>query len=157
LTQTSATTVTVRGLKLGVATITASARGKTSPLITLGVAPPTLTINQQPGAGCVIAGQTLTLAVESAPDAVTWSSSNPNAVTVGASTGIVTGVTPGGSATITATSAGVTGTISVCVALFNVSPPALTVGLNQTVPLSVSASGGTVTFASGAPQVATVD
>lgn len=157
LTPTGTSTVTVRGLKLGATTITATARGKTSPQVLLAVAPPTLNIRQLPGAGCVIAGQTLNLEVDSPPAAVTWTSSNPNAVTVGATTGIVTGVLPGGSATITATSAGVTGTTSVCVALFTVTPPTLSVGVNQSIPLTVAAAGGTVTFTSSAPQVATVD
>ena len=157
LTTTTNSTVTVRGLKFGEATITASARGKTSAPVSLGIAPPTLTIRQRPVDGCVIAGQTVTLEVDSPPGAVAWSSSNPNAVTVGASTGIVTGVLPGGSATITATSAGITGTAPICVALFKVTPATVSVAVNQSIPLTVSASGGTVTFTSSAPQVATVD
>ena len=157
LTSTGATSVTVRALKLGQATISASARGKTSPPVTLGVVPTTLTIRQQPAAGCVIAGQTVTLAVESPPGAVSWSSSDPTVATVGASTGVVTGVKPGGSATITATSAGITGTATVCVAQFSITPTTVTLAAGRTTPLTVSASGGTVSFVSSAPAVATVD
>jgi uncharacterized protein YjdB len=157
LSATTGTNVTVRGLKLGEATITATAKGKASAPVTLGVVPPTLAIRQRPAAGCVIAGQTVALEVDSPPGPVSWSSSNPDVASVDASTGIVTGIRPGGSATITATSGGITGTTTICVATFQVTPATLSVIAARSVPLDVSASGGTLSFSSSAPAVATVD
>src|SRR5687768_11320014 len=70
-------TITVRALKLGSATVAASAGGKTSNQVTVSVVPPQpLTIRQRQGNGCVIAGQTINLDVDSPPGPVSWSSGN---------------------------------------------------------------------------------
>src|SRR5213078_3223229 len=72
---------------------------------------------------------------------VTWSSNNTSVVTV-TSSGLVSGVTPG-SATITATSEGKSGTASITVtnvpvASVDVTPTTATVQAGQTVQLTVT-------------------
>jgi len=159
LSATSGASVTVKALKLGTASVTAAAGGKSSAPVVVNVVPPSpLTIRQQPGAGCVIVGQTVTLNVDSPPAAVTWSISNAAVATIGASTGVVTGVSAG-QATATATSANRTGDAAVCVVgPLRVSPTSVTVTAGRTAQLSVqNVSGGTVSYVSNAPAIATVD
>src|SRR5687767_6183684 len=111
----TSTTITIRALKLGTATVTASAGGKTSNSTAVNVVPPTpLTVRQRQGAGCVIVGQTITMEVDSPPGAVTWTSGNPSIASVGATTGIATGVAAGEVA-VTASSGGRTGVATLCV------------------------------------------
>src|SRR5207253_11251991 len=97
----------------------------------------------------------------------TWSSSNTAAATV-SNSGLVSGVTPG-TATITATSEGTSGTSSITVtnvpvATVDVTPPSASVQAGQTVQLTATPrdaggtplSGRTVTWSSSTPAVATV-
>jgi uncharacterized protein YjdB len=153
----SGASVVVRALTLGDATIRATAGGKTSNSVPVNVVPPPpLTIRQRPGAGCVIVGQTVTMDVDTPPGPVTWSTSNANVATVGASTGIVTGIAIG-NATISAASGGRTGSASICVIALRASLDNGTIVAGRTAQISVSgATGGTVSFASSATAIATV-
>src|SRR5206468_10532504 len=98
---------------------------------------------------------------------VTWSSSNTAVATV-SNSGLVSGVTPG-TATITATSEGKSGTSSVTVtnvpvATVDVTPPSASVQAGQTVQLTATPkdaggtplSGRTVTWSSSNTAVAAV-
>jgi uncharacterized protein YjdB len=158
LSATSGAVVTVRALKLGTATVTASAGGKTSaPVAVSVVPPPPLVINQRQGQGCVLVGQSINLDVVSPPGAVTWSSASPNVATV-SSAGVVTGVVVG-QAVITATSGNRSGTATVCVTgPLRVSNANLSVTAGRTVQIVASGvTGGALAYASNAPSVATVD
>ena len=99
---------------------------------------------------------------------VTWTSSNTSVATVSTS-GLVSGLTPG-SATITATSEGKSGTASVTVtnvpvASVDVTPPTATVQAGQTVQVTATPrdangaalSGRAVTWSSSNTSVATVN
>jgi trimeric autotransporter adhesin len=140
----------VTGVSVGSATITATAGGKTAnadvtitpiPVATVSITPP-------PKTGIVI-NETLQLAAVTrdaggnalSGRVITWSSSASGVATVGASSGLVTGVAVG-STNITATSEGATSTaLSI-----TVSPiPVATVAVNPSAP-SV-AVGGTQNFA----------
>jgi uncharacterized protein YjdB len=153
----SGLSATVRALKLGAATVTATAGGKTSNAVTVNVVPPPpLTIRQRPAAGCVLVGQTVTMEVDTPPGPVTWSSSNASVATVGASTGVVTGVAIG-NATVSATSGNRTGLASICVIALRAVLDNLAIVAGRTAQISVSgATGGTVSFASSAASIATV-
>src|SRR5207302_655296 len=138
----------------------------TTPVASVDAPPPTATVQ---------AGQTVQLTATPrdangaalSGRAVSWSSSNPSVATV-SSSGLVSGVTPG-SATITATSEGKSGTASVTVtqvpvATVSVSPATATVQAGQTVQLlatpkdanGAALSGRTVTWSSSNTSVATV-
>jgi hypothetical protein len=127
--------------------------------VTVNVVPPTpLTIRQRPAAGCIIAGQTVTLDIVTPPGTVAWTSSNTAVATIGASTGIATGIAAG-QTTITATSGNRIGTLSACVVgPLAVTPQSLSIAAARTGQLSVAnSSGATMSFASNATGVATVD
>src|SRR5205807_309673 len=177
---TSVATVSTSGLVSGVtpgsATITATSEGKSGtasitvtdvPVASVAVSPPTATVQH---------GQTVQLTATArelngtalSGRAVTWSSSNTSVATVSIS-GLVSGVTPG-SATITATSEGKSGTASVTVtevpvATVAVSPPTASIQQGQTVQLTATLkdangntlSGRTVTWSSSNTSVATVN
>src|SRR5207247_320325 len=176
---TSVATVSSSGLVSGVtpgsATITATSEGKsgTSSISVTNV--PVATVDVTPPSASVQAGQTVQLTA-TPKDAggnplsgrtVTWSSSNTSVATV-SSSGLVSGVTPG-SATITATSEGKSGTSSITVtnipvATVSVSPPTASIQQSQTEQLPATPtdasghppSGRTVTWSSSNTSVATV-
>src|SRR6266480_953937 len=159
----------------GSATITATSEGKSGtssimvtdiPIVSVDVTPPTATVQ---------AGQTVQLTATPrdangaalSGRAVTWSSNNTSVATV-SSSGLVSGVTPG-SATITATSEGKSGTSAITVtqvpvATVSVSPPTASIQQGQTVQLTATLkdangnplSGRTVTWSSSNTSVATV-
>jgi uncharacterized protein YjdB len=159
LSGTTGASITVRGLKVGTASIVATVSGKTSNQVAVSVVPPPpLVIRQPQGAGCVIVGQTLTLEVDSPPGAVSWSSASPGIASIGAATGIVTGVA-NGQAVITATSGARTGTATVCVTgPLRVLPAPLSIVAGRTAQLSASGvTGGTLSYISSAAPIATVD
>src|SRR5438874_1587686 len=165
----------VRGLVAGSATITATSEGKSRtasitvtnvPVASVDVTPPTATVQT---------GQTVQLSATPreangaalSGRVVTWTSSNTSVATV-SPTGLVTGVVAG-SATITATSEGKSGTASITVtdipvASVDVTPPTATVQAGQTVQLTATLkdasgntlSGRTVTWSSNNTSVATV-
>src|SRR5688572_16798318 len=123
--------------------------------ITVTSAPP-LVISQQPGPGCVIVGQTVTLAIASAPAAVAWASDNAAVATVDANSGVVTGRGTG-QATIRATSANRSGTAPICVVgpIGDV-PATLALTAGQTAQLSPSGTANaTVGYTSDNTGVAT--
>lgn len=158
LTPPASSSVTVRALKLGTASIVASAGGKSSAPVPVNVVPPApLVIRQRQGAGCVIVGQTINLDVDSPPGPITWSSSGTIAATV-SSSGVVTGVSAGQSV-ITATSGNRTGTATVCVTgPLRVGQGTLSVIAGQTVQIVASGvTGGALSYVSSAPTIATVD
>ncbi|HEX8274364.1 MAG TPA: Ig-like domain-containing protein, partial [Longimicrobiaceae bacterium] len=123
----------VRAVAAGVSYVTASAGGRTATAtVTVAAAPPApvATVSVAPGSAAVVVGGSV-LATASARDAagnlltgraVAWSSSNPAVATVSAS-GMVTGAAPG-SATITATVEGKTGTAAVTVSADPATTPA---------------------------------
>src|SRR5438094_367048 len=176
---TSVATVSNSGLVSGVtpgsATITATSEGK-SGTSTITVTPvPVASVEVTPATPSVQAGQTVQLTAtpkdaNGAPlsgRTVTWSSSNTAVATV-SNGGLVSGVTPG-TATITATSEGKSGTSSVtvtkvAVATVEVTPPSASVQAGQTVQLTATPkdaggtplSGRTVTWSSSNTAVATV-
>jgi len=154
----TAGTVTVRALKLGTTTVTASAGGKTSAPVPVNVIPPPpLTIRQRQGPGCLLPGQTLNLDVDNPPGPVAWSISNTNVATVSAA-GVVTGIAIG-QTTVTATSGLRTGTATVCVTgPLRIVQTNLTVVAGQTIQIVAGGvTGGVLTYTSNAPTVATVD
>ena len=120
----------VTGVAAGSATITATSSGKSgTAAITVTAAPPpapvVTTVTVSPGSASVVAGSTVSLQATvkdqngnvMTGQTVTWSTSNSAAATVNSS-GVVSGVAAG-SATITATSSGKSGTSSITVT----SPP----------------------------------
>jgi hypothetical protein len=106
----------------------------------------------------VIVGQTVTLNVVTPPGAVNWSVASTAIATIGAATGVVTGVALG-QTTVTATSGVRSGTASVCVTgPLSVTPPSIAITAGRTAQLTASnTSGGTVTYVSSATNIATVD
>src|SRR5213079_2599712 len=165
----------VSGVTPGSATITATSEGK-SGTSTITVTPvPVASVEVTPATASVQAGQTVQLTAtpkdaNGAPlsgRTVTWSSSNTAVATL-SNGGLVSGVTPG-SATITATSEGKSGTSSITVtnvpvATVDVTPPSASVQAGQTVQLTATPkdaggtplSGRTVTWSSSNTAVATV-
>jgi len=159
----------------GQATITATSEGAAG-TSAVSVSPkPVSSVIISPGQGSVMTGQTLQLSAVVTDDQgnvltgrpISFTSGSPGIATVSA-TGLVTGVSPG-SATITATSEGKTGTATVTVtpipvAKVVVTPATPNVTVGQTVQLEVSVqsannqelTGRTVTWSSGAPGVASV-
>jgi len=158
LSATTGASITVRALKLGSASVTASAGGKTSAAVPVNVVPPPpLVIRQRQGAGCVLVGQTINLDVDTPPGPVTWSSAATSVATIN-STGLVTGIAAG-QAVITATSGNRTGTLTVCVTgPLRVSSNTITVTVGQTAQVGATGvTGGTLTYASSDTKIATVD
>ncbi|HMI48828.1 MAG TPA: Ig-like domain-containing protein [Gemmatimonadaceae bacterium] len=113
----------VTGLAAGSATITATTSGKsgTSAITVTAVIPVVTTVTVAPTSASVVAGATTPLVATvkdqlgnvMAGQTITWTTNNSAAATVNSS-GLVTGVAAG-SATITATSSGKTGTSSITV------------------------------------------
>ncbi|HZI22534.1 MAG TPA: Ig-like domain-containing protein [Gemmatimonadales bacterium] len=181
---TSVATVSGSGLVTGVAagsaTITATSEGKSgsSAITVTAVTVPVASVTVSPASASVAAGQTVQLTA-TPKDAngnaltgrtITWGSGNTSVATV-SSSGLVTGVT-GGSATITATSEGKSGSsaitvtaVTVPVATVTVSPATGTVFLGQTLQLTATPkdangnalTGRTITWASSASSVASVN
>src|SRR5204863_2224 len=139
----------VSGVTPGSATITATSEGKSGTSSVTVTNVPVATVDVTPRSASVQAGQTVQLTAtpkdaNGAPlsgRTVTWSSSNTAVATV-SSSGLVSGVTPG-SATITATSEGKSGTSSISVtnvpvATVDVTPPSASVQAGQTVQLTAT-------------------
>jgi uncharacterized protein YjdB len=113
----------VTGVATGSATITATSSGKTgtSSITVSGIVPVATTVTVAPTSASIVVGATTTLqatvkdqnGIVMTGQTVTWSTNNAAAATVNSS-GVVTGVAAG-TATITATSSGKTGTSSVTV------------------------------------------
>jgi uncharacterized protein YjdB len=173
---TVSTSGVVTGVATGTATITATSEGKTSNPSTITVTPvPVGTVTVAPSTNSIFVQQTaqLTATVKDlngvvvTDRVVTWSSNNPAFVSV-SSSGVVTGLIPG-SATITATSEGKSGSASVNVTLapvatVTVTPPTASVIQGQTQALSATLkdalgntlTGRTITWTTSAPSFATV-
>jgi uncharacterized protein YjdB len=121
----------VTGVAAGSATITATSSGKSgTSSITVTAAPLVVTtVTVAPTSASIVAGATTTLQATvkdqngnvMTGQTVIWSTNNPAAATVNSS-GVVTGVVAG-SATITATSAGKSGTSSITVTALPPPPP----------------------------------
>ena len=168
----------VTGVTAGSATITATSEGQGGTATITVSTVPVASVTVSPATASVQAGQTVQLAA-TPKDAngnplsgrtVTWASSNSAVATVGGS-GLVTGVTAG-SATITATSEGKSGTSAITVtapapapvASVTVTPAPASVPTGQTVQLTATLkdangntlTGRTVAWASNNTAVATV-
>jgi uncharacterized protein YjdB len=165
----------VTGVAAGSATITATSEGKGGTASVTVTPVPVATVSVSPPTPSVIVGQTVQLTATTR-DAnnnvltgrtVTWSSSNTGIARV-SSSGVVTGVAAG-SATITATREGKSGTASVTVTLapvatVTVAPSPASVGVGQTVQLTATMrdannnvlTGRTVTWGSSNTGIATV-
>ena len=139
----------VTGVAAGTATITATSEGKSGTASVTVAGAPVATVTVTPASASVQAGQTVQLTA-TLKDAngniltgrvVTWSSSNTTAASVN-STGLVTANTAG-SATITATSEGKTGTSAITVtavpvASVTVAPATASVAAGSTVQLTAT-------------------
>lgn len=165
----------VTGVAAGSATITATSEGKNgTATITVNVIP-VASVTVAPAASSIFVGKTVQLAATTKDSAgnvltgrvVTWSSSATGVASV-SSSGLVTGV-GAGSATITATSEGKSGTASVTVAVVpvasvTVSPASTTIGVAGTAQLTAVTkdsagnvlTGRVVTWSSNATTIATV-
>jgi len=154
---TVSTAGVVTGVNAGTATITASSGDKSGTSVATVTKVPVGSVGFQPATATVVVGQTATLSpiVKDANGAVvtdrvvTWSSSNTIAATV-SSAGVVTGLAVGTS-TITATSEGKSGTITVTIVpvpagSVTVQPATASLVVGQTAPLSatVKDANGTV-------------
>ncbi|SRR6266851_3888842 len=166
----------VTGTAAGSATITATSETKSgTSAITITVVP-VASVAVSPASASVSAGQTVQLTatprdangVPLSGRVVTWSSSSAAVATVNGS-GLVSGVAPG-SASITATSEGKSGTATVTVngvpvASVTVSPATASIMVGQTVQLGATPkdangnvlTGRVVTWTSNNPGVATVN
>ena len=167
----------VSGLAAGSATITATSEGKsgTAAITVTAVTVPVATVTVSPASASVPAGQTTQLTAtpkDSSGNTLTgrtiaWASSNTSVATV-SSSGLVRGVVAG-SATITATSEGKSGSSAITVtavpvASVTVSPASATVFVSQTLQLSATPkdangntlTGRTITWGSSNNAVATV-
>ena len=147
----------ITGVARGTATIVATSEGKSANVTATVTDVSAVTI--QPPSATVIVGQTTTLAAivkdvngnVLTGRQVSWTTNNGAAATV-SPTGVVTGVAPG-TATITASVEGKSGTATITVTLppvatVEVQPPAVTVGVGQSVTLSAvtkDASGNVLT------------
>ncbi len=178
---TSLASVSSSGLVTGVAaggpvTITATSEGQSGTASVTVANAPVASVTVTPAAASVVTGQTVQLAA-TPKDAngnplsgrvVTWSSNNTSAATVDGS-GLVTAVAVG-SATITATSEGKSGSASITVtgvpvASVTVSPASASVQAGQTVQLTATLkdangnvlTGRTVTWSSNSTTVASVN
>jgi uncharacterized protein YjdB len=165
----------VSGVAVGTAAVTAACEGQSGTVaITVTVAP-VASVAVSPASASLMAGQTvqLTATPEDANGsaltgrAVTWANSAAAVATVSAS-GLVTGVAAG-TATVTATSEGKSGTATVVVtgvpvAAVTVSPASTSLFVGQTAQLAVATkdsagnvlTGRTISWASSSTTVATV-
>ena len=165
----------VTGGAPGTATITASSEGQNGSATITVTLVPVASVSVSPASATVLLGQTVQLTAI-AKDAngnpltgraVTWVSNAPGVASVSAS-GLVTGVAAG-TATLTATSEGKSGTAAIAVtivpvAAVTVAPAAANVRIGGTVQLSATAkdsagnvlTGRVVTWASSAPAMASV-
>jgi len=166
----------VTGGAAGTATITASSEGQNGTAAITVTVVPVASVSVSPASATILLGQTaqLTATPKDANGSaltgrvVTWASSAPGVASVSAS-GLVTGVAAG-SATLTATSEGKSGTASITVtivpvAAVAVTPAAPNIRVGGTVQLTATATdsagnvltGRVVTWASSAPGVASVN
>lgn len=144
---TVSATGVVTGVGLGSATISATSGGRSGSATITVVAIPVGSVSVAPAAATLVPTQVtaLTVTVRDAQGnvvrdrAVTWASSNTAVATV-SSTGVVTAVAPG-SATVTASSGGETGSASITVVRMPVgtvavSPPTASITVAQTLTLT---------------------
>ena len=149
-TATVTSTGVVTGVAAGTATISATVDGVSGTAVVTITPIPVASVTVSPGSGSLIVGQTIQLSATTAATGgqtlvgrvVAWSSSASGVASV-SSTGLVTAIAPG-SATITATSEGITGTSTITVAAvpiasIRVTPDAVTVASGQTVQLTAQA------------------
>jgi uncharacterized protein YjdB len=172
---TVSSTGLVTGVSPGTVTITASAEGKTGTASITVKEKPVAAVILSPAQVSIETGQTRQLTVQITDDQgnaltgrpVTYASDNSAVATV-SSAGLVTGVAIG-SAKITATSEGKSGTADitvtpVAVATVQISPPTADLIVGQSTTLAAVAtdakgnvlSGRSASWTSGAPSVATV-
>jgi trimeric autotransporter adhesin len=152
---TVSATGSVTGKALGTATITATAEGKSGTATVVVTNIPVASVTITPLAGALTVGDTKTLTPITKDDAgnvltgraVTWTSSDPAVASIIPNTGVLTAKAPG-TATITASSEGKTGTLLVTVAepqvaSIAVSPGSVTVAAGKTTTLTATLTDGT--------------
>jgi uncharacterized protein YjdB len=165
----------VTGVAVGTATITATSEGKSGTATVNVTAIPVASVVVSPATKSMLATQTFTLGVTVTDSAgnvvtnrvVTWVSNNPVAATVSAG-GVVTAAAPG-TATITATSEGKSGSSTITVTqvpvgIVVVQPASANIGPGTTAQLTAITedsaggvlSGRPVSWGSSNPAVATV-
>lgn len=165
----------VTGVALGTATVTATVEGQTATAAMTVIPVPVATVAVSPAPTSLMVGATQQLTATTkdaqgnvlADRAVTWATNNASVATV-SSTGLVTGVAAG-TATITATSEGRSGTSAVTVTLVpvasvTVSPSVVTIAVSSVQQLTATLrdsagnvlTGRTVTWSSGSTGLATV-
>ena len=143
----------VTGVAAGSATITATSEGKSGTAAITVIVVPVASVTVSPAAATIVVGGTQQLSAVTKDSAgntlngrvVTWSSSNPAVATVSAS-GLVSGVAAG-SASITATSEGKTGSAAVTVQ----TPPTVS---GDTIPLQIvrmDGGSGSALVSNGVP------
>lgn len=172
---TVSSTGVVTGLAPGTVTITAASEGRIGTATIVVLARLASTVTLSPANATIVTGTTVQLTSQITDPAgnvltgrpISFASDNNAVATVNA-TGLITAVTPG-TARITATSEGKTGTATIIVtalpvATVNVTPTTSTIFIGSTAvlnaqPLSetgAALTGRTVSWISGAPGVATV-
>jgi trimeric autotransporter adhesin len=165
----------VTGVAPGSATITATSENKSGTATVTVTAIPVANVTVDPTTVSLTTGGTQQITATArdaqgnalADRAVTWESQNTNIATV-SSTGLITAVAPG-TTTVTATSEGKVGTVTVTVTApavgsINVSPGSATVYVAATTPLKATVrdvndremQGTTVSWSSDQPQTASV-
>ncbi len=166
----------VTGVAAGTATIRATSEGKTGTAAVTVTPVAVQTVTVSPASGALIVGETLQLGAVAKDEGgntlagrpISWTTSNADVATV-SGTGLVTAVAPG-SATITATSEGKSGTSTITVspvpvASVEVTPSNTEVVIGRTVQLAAqprdaednALAGREVAWSSSDPEVATVD
>lgn len=159
---TVSTTGLVTGVAPGTATITATSEGKSGAATVTVTATVAATVAIKPSTASVVAGGTVALEASVSDAAgnvltgrtVTWSSSSTGIATV-SSSGVVTGVAVG-TATITATSDGKSGTATITVlasapATVSIKPTSANVYRGQTVTLTAAVTDAGGAAIAGAP------
>lgn len=158
----------VTGVALGTVHIAASSGGKSGVATIIVIPPPVASVRVSPTSAAIKVGETVHLIAEPLDASgnvlsgrtIAWSSDDPSVATVD-NTGLVKGLSTG-TANITATSEGKTGTAGIAVASavgasIAVAPTSVTVTTGQTSQLTATVKDASGSVIAGAPVIWTVD
>src|SRR6476660_8667523 len=158
----------VTAIALGTVHIAASSGGKSGVATIIVIPPPVASVRVSPTSAAIKVGETVHLVAEPLDGAgnvlsgrtIAWSSDDPSVATVD-NTGLVKGISTG-TANITATSEGKTGTAGIAVtsavaASIAVAPTSVTVTAGQTSQLTATVKDASGSVIAGAPVTWTVD